>query len=82
MVMLPLMHEILRYRKFSETQKGSSKKCFGTVRQNYFDGKSSYPLPRPPMHENFPCQNFSEGQKGSITKFFRTVKQKMFDRKS
>ena len=31
--------------EFSETQKGSSSKCFDTVRQNNFDGKSWYPPP-------------------------------------
>ena len=29
----PLIHKIFRYQEFSETQKGSPTKFFGTVRQ-------------------------------------------------
>ena len=39
----PLIHKNFRYQKVSETQKGSSTKCFGTVRQKIFDKKSLYP---------------------------------------
>ena len=35
-----LIPNIFRYQNFSETEKGSSSKCFDTVRQNNFDGKS------------------------------------------
>ena len=38
-----LIHKFLRYRKFSETQKVSPTKFFGTMRQQIFDGKSWYP---------------------------------------
>ena len=37
-----LIPNIFRYQKFSETQKGSSTKFFGTVRQKFFNGKSWY----------------------------------------
>ena len=40
-----LIPNIFRYQNFSETEKGSSSKCFDTVRQNNFDGKSWYPPP-------------------------------------
>ena len=40
----PLIHKIFRYQKFCETQKGSSTKWFGTVRQKIFDGNLWYPL--------------------------------------
>ena len=39
-----LIASIFRYQKFSETQKGSSAKFFGTVRQKFFNGKSWYPF--------------------------------------
>ena len=35
-----LMRENFPDQKFSETEKGSSTKCFGTVRRKLFDGKS------------------------------------------
>ena len=40
---------------------------FGTVRQQFFDGKSWYSLPLPPLvHKVFRYQNFSETPKGSL----------------
>ena len=39
-----LIHNFFPYRKFSEAQKGSPTKLFGTVRLKIFDGKSWYPL--------------------------------------
>ena len=42
---LLLSIKIFDTRNFSETQKGSSTKCFGTVRQNSFYGKSWHPPP-------------------------------------
>ena len=42
---LLLSYKIFDTRNFSETQKGSSTKFFGTVRQNSFCGKSWYPPP-------------------------------------
>ena len=38
----PLIPNIFRYQRFSETQKGSLTKFFGTLRQEIFDGKSWY----------------------------------------
>ena len=38
-----LFPNIFLKRKFSETQKGSSTKCFGTVRWNHFDAQSWRP---------------------------------------
>ena len=34
----PLIHKIFRDQEFSETQKGSHTKFFGTVTQQIFDG--------------------------------------------
>ena len=45
----PLRNKIFRYPKPCETQKGSSTKGFGTVKQNSFDGKSSYPATLIPL---------------------------------
>ena len=36
----PLIHKVFRYPKLSKSQKGSSMKCFDTLRQNNFDRKS------------------------------------------
>ena len=44
-----LLNFFFRYQKFSETQKGSSKKSFETETQNIFNKKSCY---------NFLCMNF------------------------
>ena len=41
----PLIYKFFRSQKFSETQKGSSTKWFGTARQNNFDGKSWFSPP-------------------------------------
>ena len=39
--LLPLLiYKLLRYQNFSETQKFSPTKFFGTVRQQIFDGES------------------------------------------
>ena len=35
----PLIHKIVQYQKFSETQKGSRTKYFGTLSQKYCNGK-------------------------------------------
>ena len=66
-----------RYKKFSETKKGSSTKSFGFLRQNGFDGKSWYPPPTPHLINFFRCQKLSETQKGS-SRFFPLV----WDKKS
>ena len=41
----PLIHKNFRYQEFSETQKGSPAKFFGTVRQQIFDEKLWHSLP-------------------------------------
>ena len=74
-----LIPNIFRYQKFSETQKGSSTKTFGTVRLKTFDGKSWCP---PIMHKVFRYLKFFETLKGSSTKFFGTGRLKTFDGKS
>ena len=74
-----LIHKFLRYRKFSETQKVSPTKFFGTVRQQSFDRKLWYP-PLFLIPKVFRYQKFPESQKGSSTKFFGTFRQ-VFDRK-
>ncbi len=63
--------------------KGSSTKCFGTVRQKIFDGKSWYsPLPSYPYTFSLPEIFWNTPPKGSSTKCFGTVRQKIFDGKS
>ena len=64
---------------WNTAQKDSSTKCFGTARQNNFDGKSWYP---PLMHENFRYPKFSETPKDSPTNFSGTVRQKILNEKS
>ena len=44
-----LEKKIFRKPKLCETQKGSSTKGFGTVKQNSFDGKSWYQAPLIPL---------------------------------
>ena len=73
------MHKTFRCPSFSETQKGSSTKCLGTVRQTNFDAKSRY---TPLMRKIFRYLNFFETQKGSSTKCLGTVRQISFDGKS
>ena len=53
-----------RYRKFSETQKGSLTKSFGTVKQNCFTENPDTPTPL--MHEKFLNQIFSETMKAAL----------------
>ena len=68
------LYEMIRYwDKTSETQKGSSTKFFGTVRQQFFYRKSWY---SPLIHKIFRYQNFLP------TKFFGTLEQQIFYRKS
>ena len=55
---------VFRYRKFSETQKGSLTKSFGTVKQNSFTENPDNPTPL--MHEKFLNQIFSERMKASL----------------
>ena len=56
-----LIPNIFRYQKFSEAQKGSSTKSFGTVRQKFFDSKSQCPPP-PLMHKIFIFPKISENE--------------------
>ena len=56
--------DVFRYRKFSETQKGSLTKTFGTVKQNSFTENADTPTPL--MHEKFLNQIFSETMKASL----------------
>ena len=59
-----LVLNVFRYRKFSETQKGSLTKSFGTVKQNSFTENPDTPTPL--MHEKFLNQIFSETMKASL----------------
>ena len=59
-----LVLNFFRYRKFSETQKGSLTKSFGTVKQNSFTKNPDTPTPL--MHEKFLNQIFSETMKASL----------------
>ena len=51
-----------RYQKFSETQKVSSTKVFGTLRQKFFDGKSWYSRSPFLIHKLFHKRKSSETQ--------------------
>ena len=57
--------------------KGSSRKWFGTVRQNNFEGKLWYPPPL--IFLTFFVNWIFLKQRGSLTKFFGTLRQKIFD---
>ena len=59
-----LVLNVFRNRKFSETQKGSLTKSFGTVKQNSFTENPDTPTPL--MHEKFRNQIFSETMKASL----------------
>ena len=59
-----LVLNFFRYRKFSEQQKGSLTKFFGTVEQNMFTENPD--SPNPLMHEKFLNQFFSETMKASL----------------
>ena len=59
-----LVLNVFRYRKFSETQKGSLTKSFGTVKQNSFTENPDNPNPL--MHEKFLNQISSETMKASL----------------
>ena len=77
-----LLVENFRYRKLtklSETQKCSSKKYFGTVWQNNFEGRSWYP---PFIHKVFPNQIVCQTENDSSRKCFGTVRHNSFDVKS
>ena len=64
---------VFRYQKFFETQKGSSRKSFGSVRPKKLS--ENLDTPTPLMHKKFLNQKFSETMKGSPTKCFGTVIQ-------
>ena len=59
-----LFLNVFRYRKFSETQKGSLTKSFGTVKQSSFTENPDTPTPL--MQEKFLNQIFSETMKASL----------------
>ena len=61
-------------------QKGSFTKCFGTVRQNNFDGESWYPPLLLPLKFSEPRKFLK--QKGFLTKSFGTVIQEFLNGKS
>ena len=59
-----LVLNVFRYRKFSEQQKGSLTKFFGTVEQNRFTENPDSPTPL--MHERVLNHIFSETMKASL----------------
>ena len=64
---------IFEYQKLSETQKGSSTKCFATGKQTFSKHSRD---PRPFLSSKFsPSGKLSESQKGSLTNSFGIVKQ-------
>ena len=73
-----LIHNFFPYRKFSEAQKGSPTKLFGTVRLKIFDGKSWYPLI---CIKFFETPNFRK-HKGPPFEIFRYCETKKIARKS
>ena len=82
------MHGKFRHLKLSETPNGSSTKCFGTVRQNNFDGTSWH---RPLSlilnifyfySQEFLISEFFWNTEGFHYEFFGTVTQKLVDRNS
>ena len=54
------------YQNFLQTMKGSSTKCFGTVRQKLFDGKSWYSPSPFLIHKPFHKGKFSETQHRTV----------------
>ena len=68
-----LVLNVFRNRKISETQKGSSTKCFASGKQTFSKHSRD---PRPFLSAKFsPSGNLSETQKGSLTNSFGIVKQ-------
>ena len=62
-----------QYQKLSETQKGSSTKCFATGKETLSKHSRD---PRPFLSSTFsPSGKLSETQKGSLTNSFGIVKQ-------
>ena len=70
-----LVLNVFRYRKFSETQKGSLTKSFGTVKQNSFTENPDTPTPL--CMKNF-WTRFFWNDEGFPTKRLDTVRQKNF----
>ena len=56
----PLLSIFFRYQKFREAQKCSPTKFFGTVRKQFFDGKSWYSLPPLSSIKLFETRDFSK----------------------
>ena len=73
-----LIHNIFRYQKFSETQKGCPTKI-SVLWDIIFDKKLWY-NPSFLIHNIFRYQKFSETKEGSPTKFFGTVRQRLWQK--
>ena len=74
---LLLSVKIFQTGNFSETQNGSSTKCFGTVSQNSFYGKSWYP-PTLLSVTFFDTRSFLKHRR-VFQQIFGSVRQKTFD---
>ena len=73
------IQKLFRYETFSETQKGFSTKCFGTVTHQIFDRNSrSLPI----LHKYSRSPKLSQTQKRSSLKKSSNVRQNNFDGKS
>ena len=88
LALLSPIFEIFGQQRFSENQKGSPTKIFGTVRQQSFDMEFFYSLAPsllPSLPSSYPKKGstpeffWRTAQKGFFTKCFRTVRQEKFD---
>ena len=64
---------MFRYQNFFETLKGCSRKCFGTVTQNFFDGKTLYSPSPFLIHKLFHKRKVSETQHRKVAQRKVTV---------
>ena len=87
-MIIPCQAKIFRYRFFlKHSAEWSLTKCFGTVGQNNFDGKSERGLKNrkdraPSLPYQFWVPEIYETVKDSPMKFFDTMIRKVFDGKS
>ena len=87
-MIIPCQAKIFRYRFFlKHSAEWSLTKCFGTVGQNNFDGKSERGLKNrkdraPSLPYQFSVPEIYETLKDSPMIFFDTMIRKVFDGKS
>ena len=76
--LLLLIPKFFKNYSTSDTQKSSSKKCFGKMRQEIFDRKTSCP---PLAHKRFDPLSFLKHMWATLRICFGTVVEKFFDGK-